>query len=178
MKDCGLYFRKYGVWMVLSYVLVGMAFYSFALVPRRRDIDKLKAERSRIEYDWTRMKNSRNFFVSLSATPDQAGATVEKFDWLNKGYDPNLVFFEYISSAAEKTGLQLMALERTDGGKKEGVYYTWKVACQGTFGAVLKFLREMENGTKYVRVEQLLMKPDDKGMTLFEVTLSGLKKVR
>ncbi len=177
MRAAVIYFKKYGIWMLLSYALMGILFLWLVLAPQRREIAKMKVERNRVEYDWSRMKNSSNFFQRIASTIEQASLTVERFHWLDAGYDPNLVFFDYVSSLAERSGLQFVEMVQaaaTDE-KEKARYLFWRVGCQGTFGNVVRFLREVENGPKYLRIEQIQMKPDEKGRTYFDLTLSGLK---
>ena len=163
--------------MLLSYVMIWMVLYKFFLLPQAEMLRSYQQEEEALEYDYRRLTSSSEYIDSVRNTVVSAQETVRRFDWLNEGYDPNLVFLEHVSQMSDLSSLKLVEMVEIQKSAKDTMsYYTWNVAFVGNFGGILNFLNEIENSPKFLKIEKIEIMPRKEG-TVINIVITGLKKL-
>ncbi len=180
-------FKKYVVWMVLSYVLAGILIYRVFIAPQNKTIEDCNAEKARIEYDYMKITSSPEFVRSLDRAVSTASARTRDFIWADAepGIDAGLVFYNYVYGMSKKAAVELLHVLSSDGRssarrtQKDNLYYTWNVKIAGGFPDVLYMINEIEYGRKFLAIEEINItrgRDADSIHTLYDVVFLGLKK--
>ena len=171
------YIKKWGVWICLSYIFLGVTLYVFVLIPQKKKIIKYRTEKNFVEYNYYKLKSSPGFLKTMEKTLKIGTTKLSNFEWLNNGFDPNFTFFNYISKIAEKENLELIQMERLEKLEKKKPYFIWKVRLSGNLADALNFINDIESSPKYLKIEEIEMFPEEKGKSTFTFTILGVKKV-
>jgi len=177
MKEWLKYLKRWGLWIFLSYLFVGVVLYAFVIIPQKKKIIKYRTKKNFVEYNYYKLKSSPKFFKKMDEVIKIGSSKLNNFEWLNNGFDPNLLFFNYISELAEKENLELTVMERLERLEKEKPYFIWKVSLLGSFNNALNFINDIESGKKYLRIEEIEISPEEGGKTNFVFTILGVKKI-
>jgi len=174
MKEYIIYIKKYAVWMLISYIVVILVFYTFFLLPQRRFINEVKAEKETVEYYYLKIKNIPVVFDTINKTLSVVKGEIKYFEWLANTDDPNFLMFQYLGEKAEKYNLELSILERNLKDEKSSKYYIWKTKLVGSFPDLLKFLYEVETGDKYLKIDEIEVGKEGEKV-FFDLKIVGIK---
>jgi Tfp pilus assembly protein PilO len=175
-------FKRYLIWMILSYILAVGLVHIFIILPQKKTVDGFRDEKNRIEYDYMRLKSPK-FIDLLDSTIDTAVIKTQNFFWLDseKNTDAGLVFYNYIYDMTKKAGTELLevsTLERQSGKKESENYYTWNVKVTGSFNDVVDMIDEIEHNKRFLTLEEITItrgkREDEK--VLYDLVLLGLKR--
>lgn len=171
-------YGKHLAWMIVSYGALWLLLNLLLIKPQKKLIEQYQTEKNALEYDYIKLKNTPGLIGSLEDAVTKAKARTDSFEWLT-GVDPNLDFYEYVSGLAEKNGLLLLQMKKLEQapGEKSDKYLAWDVGFSGSFQNILRFLHEMENGTRYLKIDKMEIKPAESGGSVFTFTILGLKKL-
>ena len=174
MKEYIIYIKKYAVWMLISYAAIILVFYTFFLLPQRRFIYEVKAEKETVEYYYLKIKNIPVVFDTINKTLSVVKDEINYFEWLANTDDPNFLMFQYLGEKAEKHNLELSLLERNLKDEKSSKYYVWKAKLVGSFPDLLKFLYEVETGDKYLKIDEIEVGKEGEKV-FFDLKIVGIK---
>lgn len=173
-KHLPFFFKKIFPGMLISYALLAFLL-SRLIAPQMQLLEKYREEKNRIEYDYLRLKDSPTFVAQTQQTVLEVKETLDGFEWLRKGYDSNLLFFQKITQDAEKAGALFLQFERT-AQKEDPKYFSWKINFQGEFKNLSNLARILEESPYYLRIEEISLQPRE-GLPLFTVTILGIRNL-
>ncbi|HOL21310.1 MAG TPA: hypothetical protein PLQ41_00450 [bacterium] len=176
--------KRHLVWMIISYIVIGIAVYIFFLSPQKKIIQEQQKEKNEIEYAYMKITSSPSFLKSLNEAVVVATLKKNDFLWLDKDIDRGLALYNYLYSLSRKTKVDLLEIvseEKTSTTAKkteeEKLYYRWKVKLTGSFPDIVSFIDEIENSRKFLIVREIYIsrgKGPYKG-AIYEITFLGLK---
>lgn len=166
--------RTHLIIMAVLYGCTWIILNSVVMQQQKKLLKEYREKKEKIEYDYLRLKNYNDYVQTMQETINQAKIKLNRFYWLNSEYDPNLLFFQHISSLAEKTGVQIINLQPVDRNNER--YYFWNVSLKGTFSGIFSLINEIESSGKFLKIESIELTNTNEGI---EVTLkvSGIKKL-
>lgn len=154
-----------GTWLILNNIVVHQ---------QQAILKEYREKKAKLEYDYMRIKNYHDYVRAIQKTIDYGKNSLDRFIWLNKGYDPNLILFQHISVLAKKAGVRILSLQPVDRNNEK--YYFWNVVFSGNFSGIFNLIRDIESSQKFLRIESAEI---SKSENEIEITLkiSGLKKL-
>ncbi|MCM8804799.1 MAG: hypothetical protein NC833_06060 [Candidatus Omnitrophica bacterium] len=177
MKDLINILKRMIIGIIVSYVFVIGLFFVLVILPQKNQIIKYKTEKELLEYNYMRVKNNPTFFHSIKKIISIAEDKIKNFEWLTLSDDPNLAIYEYLENLSLKTGTEIITIKNIP--DKNDLYYLWEVKLQGDFRNFIPFIWEIENGQKYLRIEEIeVLSNEEKNKDFFNVKIAGIKKVK
>ena len=152
-----------GTWLIINNVVIKQ---------QHRILQQYRDEKESLEYDYMKLKNYPDHINTIRKTIDNAGNKLDRFLWINKGYDPNLMMFQHISLIAEKSNLQIMDFQPADRDNEK--YYTWSVSCKGTFPGILNLVNGIENSSRFLKIESIEITSLEDGISV-SLKVSGIR---
>lgn len=154
-----------GTWIILN---------NFVMQQQQKVLKEYREKKAKLEYDYMRLKNYPAYVKTIQDTIDYGRKKLERFLWLDKGYDPNLVFFQHISNLAKKTGVQIFNFQTVDGNNER--YYFWNVTLRGGFSGLFNFIGDIESSKNFLKIESAEITKADNEMEIV-LKISGVKKL-
>ncbi|MCM8825080.1 MAG: hypothetical protein NC937_02865 [Candidatus Omnitrophica bacterium] len=163
--------------LVIMIVLYGGTWFianNFVMKQQQETIKQYRDLKAKLEYDYLRIKNYPDYVKAIQSTLNTARKKVEKFVWLNSGYDPNLLFFQHMSALAEKTGAQILNLQPVERNNER--YYIWNVSLRGAFLNIKNLIKEIESSEKFLKLESIEIATTEDEIEI-NLRISGIKKL-
>ncbi|MCX7704835.1 MAG: hypothetical protein N2115_01070 [bacterium] len=154
-----------GTWFILN---------NFVMQQQQKILKEYKEKKAKLEYDYLRIKNYPEYVKSIQSIINYGKDKLNRFTWLNTGYDPNLVFFKHISALARKAGIQIISLNLAD--RDNDKYYFWDVSFQGNFSGIFNLIRDIESSQKFLKIESAEITKSENAVGI-TVKISGIKKL-
>lgn len=174
MKDLINIIKRMIVGIIISYVFVIGLFFVLVIMPQKNQIIKYKTEKELLEYNYMRVKNNPTFFSSIEKTIHIAEDKINNFEWLNYTEDPNLAIYEYLENLSSKTGSEIITVKNIP--EENDLYYLWEVKLQGNFKNFISFIWEIENGKKYLKINEIEVLSNEEGKNFFNLKIAGIKR--
>lgn len=166
--------RPHLVIMVILYGTTWIIANNFVMRQQQEALKEYRNIKSKLEYDYLRIKSYPDYVRIIQTTISHAKNKIEKFNWLNSGYDSNLLFYQHISIIAEQIDIQILNLQPVD--RDNLKYYFWNVSLKGGFPDIIKFIKKIESSEKFLKLESIeITNAEDE----IEITLriAGIKKL-
>ncbi|MCM8815679.1 MAG: hypothetical protein NC931_06865 [Candidatus Omnitrophica bacterium] len=163
--------------LVIMIVLYGGTWFianNFVMKQQQETIKQYRDLKAKLEYDYLRIKNYPDYVKAIQSTLNTARKKVEKFVWLNSGYDPNLLFFQHMSALAEKTRAQILNLQPVERNNER--YYIWNVSLRGAFLNIKNLIKEIESSEKFLKLESIEIATTEDEIEI-NLRISGIKKL-
>ncbi|MCM8821224.1 MAG: hypothetical protein NC831_00180 [Candidatus Omnitrophica bacterium] len=174
MKNYAVSIRNHLVIMIVLYGSTWMIANNFIMKQQQETIKEYRDIKAKLEYDYLRIKNYPEYVRIIQTTIKNARNKIERFVWLNSGYDPNLLFFQHVSTLSEKTGIQIVNLQPVDRSNEK--YYFWNVSLKGNFLNIVNFIKEIESSEKFLKLESIEI-TNVEGEIEITLRFSGIKKL-
>ncbi|MCM8820846.1 MAG: hypothetical protein NC932_02720 [Candidatus Omnitrophica bacterium] len=176
--------KRHFVWMIISYIIIGIVVYTFLLSPQKKTIQKYQKEKDEIEYAYMKVTSSPSFLKSLNEAVVAATLKTDDFLWLDRDIDRGLSLYNYLYTLSRKNNVELLeviAEEKTSASskktKEEKLYYRWEVKLTGSFPDIISFIEKVENSRNFLIIKDIYISRGqglDKGV-IYKLTLLGLK---
>ncbi|MCM8776702.1 MAG: hypothetical protein NC905_00310 [Candidatus Omnitrophica bacterium] len=176
--------KRHFVWMIISYIIIGIVLYIFLLSPQKKVIKDFQKEKDEIEYTYMKVTTSPSFLKSLNEAVVTATLKTDDFLWLDRDIDRGLSLYNYLYTLSQKSNIELLEVkteEKTSASskktKEEKLYYRWKVKLTGSFPDIISFVEKIENSRKFLIIKEIYIgrgQGSDRGL-IYELTLLGLK---
>jgi len=154
-----------GTWFILN---------NFVMQQQQKMLKEYREIRAKLEYDYMRLRESPEYVQTIQKTINYAKEKINGFIWLNSDYDPNLLFFQHISSLAEKAGVQIVSIQPVDRNNEK--YYFWNVALKGSFSDILHLIKNIESSQKFLKIESAEITNAEDGLEI-TIKISGINKL-
>ncbi|MGB9642472.1 MAG: hypothetical protein ACP5JO_04270 [Candidatus Ratteibacteria bacterium] len=174
MKNQASTIRTHLIIMVILYGCTWFVINDIVIKQQQRILQQYSEEKASLEYDYMKLRNYPDYMITIKKTMDEATNKLNRFFWINNGYDPNLMVFQHISSIAEKFNLQITGFQPAE--KADDKYYTWNVSFSDNFPNILKLINSLESSQKFLRIDSVEITSLEDGISV-NLTISGIKKL-
>lgn len=173
-------FKKYVIWMLFSYILIWIVYYTFIYTNQKEKLLKLKEEKEMVEFNYLKIKIAPGFVNDMEKVVEKGKKKVRNFEWLSNSQDPGLALYNYLYPLCQQNNISFIEMENIENVRKLKLkerYFVWKIELSGSFLNLLKVIDKIENGEKYLRIEEIKIKSPWEGeKIIYDLTILGIKK--
>ncbi|MCX7917343.1 MAG: hypothetical protein N2589_04370 [bacterium] len=174
MKNLVNIVKRWIFFIIISYIFIIVLFLVLVIIPQKNQIIKYKTEKELLEYNYLKIKNTPSFFNAIERTIKIIEDKINNFEWLNFSDDPTLTVYEYLEKLSSKSGNEIISMKKAE--NKSDQYYVWEIKVHGNFSNFISFLYDLENGNKYLKIEEIEILSGEKEKDFFNLKIAGIKR--